>query len=330
MGSRLCKMRSAFLTLLAASLTIAIMPRQADAADLVKVGTAIPGSFSFMPLNIGQEVGIFQNDGIDVQIIGFSGGTKMHQALAANTLDVGFGSGPQMILTAKGSPMMAVAEMARAPANVIMIVPYNSPIKTLDDLDGKKIGVSGLTSLSAFTAREMTRGKDGSASKIQLVAIGGTESAVVSALRTGQVDAITYDLLPGLQLEKVKEARIVANAADYIPHFITHAIYAQNDIMANRPDVLKRFLAGWFQTIAFMKANKEATIKLTSKISGSSEEFQELEYDKFMPAFFSPDGHFAPEDVAGVAESLKVIEGTDGAPDLSKLYTEKFLPAPGG
>lgn len=313
--------------LMSACLVAALSAPQASAADLVRVGKSSPGSFDFTPLDIGSQVGIFKKNGIDLQIIGFSGGTKMHQALAADTIDVGFGSGPQMVLTAKGAPMMAVAEMAGAPINFAVIVPHDSSIKSLDDLKGKKIGVSGKTSLSAFMANEIALTKGWGPHGIELVVIGGMHSGVVSALRTHQVDAVTFDLRVGLQLEKAKEGRVLVPCSDYIHHFITHAIYAQNDLMKNKPDVLKRFLASWFQTIQYVKKNKDTTVKIASKITGAPEDIESGEYDHLVPGpFFSTTGHFVPADVAAVGESLKLMQSMTNLPDMSKLYTEAFLP----
>lgn len=295
------------------------------AADVLRVGKSSPQSFSFVPLDVGINAGIFQKNGLDVHIIGFSGGTKMHQALAADGIDIGFGSGPQMILTAKGSPMKAVAEMAGAPLVFAMIVPYDSPIKSLDDLKGKKIGVSGIPSLSSFMAEELALKKGWGPKGITPVGIGGMNYGVVAALRTHQVDAVTFDLRVGLQLEQSKEGRVLAPCSDYVTHFITHAIFAQNDLIKNKPDVLRRFLKSWFETIVYMQHNKEQSVAIASKVTGASTSLEGLEYDRLMPHFFSTDGRFQQDDLAAVAQSLVMLKDADKLPDMSKLYTEDFL-----
>jgi NitT/TauT family transport system substrate-binding protein len=294
--------------------------------DTLRVAKSSPETFSFIPLDIGIEAGIFKNNGIDIQIIGFSGGAKMQQALAANSLDVAFGSGPQMILTTKGAPMMAVAEMAGAPLNFAVIVPYDSPLKTLDDLKGKKIGVSGNPSLSSFMAEEIALTKGWGDNGVTPVGIGGMNSGVVAALRTHLVDAVTFDLRVGLQLEQVKQARVLAPCSDYIMHFITHAIFAQDNLIKNKPDALRRFLKGWFESIKFMATNKAISVAVASKITGAPAELEALEYDHLVPKFFSLDGHFKQEDLAAVGKALVMLQATDKEPDMSKLYTEAFLP----
>ena len=294
--------------------------------DTLRVAKSSPETFSFVPLDIGIEAGIFKNNGIDVQIIGFSGGAKMQQALAADSLDVAFGSGPQMILTAKGAPMMAVAEMAGAPLNFAVIVPYDSPFKTLDDLKGKKIGVSGNPSLSSFMAEEIALTRGWGDNGITPVGIGGTNSGVVAALRTHLVDAVTFDLRVGLQLEQVKEARVLAPCSDYIAHFITHAMFAQDNLIKNKPDALRRFLKSWFEAVTFMASNKAMSVAVASKITGAPTDLEALEYDHLVPKFFSHDGRFKQEDLAAVSKALVMLQSTDKEPDMSKLYTEAFLP----
>jgi NitT/TauT family transport system substrate-binding protein len=295
------------------------------AEETLRVGKSSPEAFSFVPLDVGIAAGIFKKHGIDVQLIGFSGGVKMQQALAANSLDVAFGSGPQMILTAKGAPMIAVAEMAGAPLNFAVIVPYDSPLRSLDDLKGKKIGVSGNPSLSSFMAREvaLTRGwgQDG----IVPVAIGGATSGVIAALRARLVDAATFELRLGLQLDQLKQARVLAPCSDYVTHFITHAIFAHNDLIANKPDTLRRFLAGWFESVRFMEANKAMTVSIASNVTEAPAELEAAEYDRMVPKFFSPDGRFKPEDLAAISKALVMLQSVDQEPDMSKLYTEKFL-----
>jgi ABC-type nitrate/sulfonate/bicarbonate transport system substrate-binding protein len=296
------------------------------AADVLHVGKPSPQSFSFVPLNVAIDTGIFKKNDLDVRIVGFSGGTKLHQALVSDAIDIGFGSGPQMILTARGSPMMAVAEMAGAPLIFAMIVPYDSPIKSLDGLKGTKIGVSGIPSLSSFMAEELALKKGWGPKGITPVGIGGMNYGVIAALRTHQVDAVTFDLRVGLQLEQTKEGRVLAPCSDYVTHFITHAIFAQNDMIKNKPDVLRRFLKSWFETIAYMQHNKDQSVAIASKITGATATLESLEYDRLMPHFFSANGYFQKDDLAAVGESLVMLKNTDKVPDMSKLYTEAFLP----
>ena len=60
---------------------------------------------SFTPANIGKETGIFAEHGLDLEIAGFGGDAKLQQAMAADAVDIGLGSGPGMAFIVKGSPV---------------------------------------------------------------------------------------------------------------------------------------------------------------------------------------------------------------------------------
>jgi ABC-type nitrate/sulfonate/bicarbonate transport system substrate-binding protein len=86
-------MRPALTLAVAAAVGLA-MASAACAADLIRVGNAGRESFSFTPANIGKETGIFAEHGLDLEIAGFGGDAKLQQAMAADAVDIGLGSGP--------------------------------------------------------------------------------------------------------------------------------------------------------------------------------------------------------------------------------------------
>src|ERR1700693_4334343 len=87
----------------------------ARAASKVRVGKAVSEAFSFVPVDVGIEAGIFKKHAIDVEEYDFGGSAKLQQALAAGSIDVGLGSGPELAFIAKGAPVVGVAAMANAP-----------------------------------------------------------------------------------------------------------------------------------------------------------------------------------------------------------------------
>src|SRR6185312_16732767 len=52
------------------------------------------------------------------------------------------------------------------------------------------------------------------------------------------------------------EGRVVVMFGDFVHPFLAHAIFATNTTIAQHPDHLRRFLKGWFETIAFSKTHK--------------------------------------------------------------------------
>src|SRR5689334_7068732 len=80
----------------------------ACANDLVRVGKAQGSAWTFLPLDIGVEQGLFAKEGLEIESTDLAGDAKVQQALAAGSIDFGLGSGPGMAFSAKGSPAIAV------------------------------------------------------------------------------------------------------------------------------------------------------------------------------------------------------------------------------
>ena len=104
-------------------------PAQANPA--LKVGNSSAQAFNFLPLPIGIEQKLFEKNGVDVTEIDLGGSAKLHQAMTAGAIDLGLGAGTDIAFVAKGAPEKAVAAIAITPALFGVIVPGDSPIKTL-------------------------------------------------------------------------------------------------------------------------------------------------------------------------------------------------------
>ena len=70
----------------------------------------------------------------------------------------------------------------------------------------------------------------------------------------------------GFELEELKRAASSSHFGDIEKNFYTHVIFATDDMVEKRTDALRRFLRGWFKTIAFIRANKAETVKITAKV----------------------------------------------------------------
>ena len=87
-----------------------------------------------------------------------------------------------------------------------------------------------------------------------------------AAMKTNQLDGYISSLESGYTLEEAGEWRVITTATPFVEHFITHVIFARDELIASRPQAVRAFLRGWFGTIAFMKANKAQTVSLTAKV----------------------------------------------------------------
>ena len=135
------------LGLAALAMALASSALPASALDKVHSGKSAAVAWAFIPLDVGVAEGIFKKYDLDVDITDFGGDQKMQQGLASGGIDFGLGGGPAMAFAAKGAPVIAVAALFGAPKNISIVVPYDSPIKSVADLKGKLVSSSPVGSV---------------------------------------------------------------------------------------------------------------------------------------------------------------------------------------
>jgi ABC-type nitrate/sulfonate/bicarbonate transport system substrate-binding protein len=316
-------MRSALTIVAAAAIGLATVSA-VSAADLIRIGNAGRESFSFTPANIGQDIGIFQKHGLDLEIAGFGGDAKLQQAMAANAVDIGLGSGPGMAFIAKGSPVKGIAAMAGPPLIFALVVRADGSVKTIDDLKGHKVGISTVGSATGWLMNEVSRQHGWGFDGFTEVSIG-ENSARIAALKSGAVDGCVVDVGSALNFVERGDGRILMRFGDVARDFIMHVIFATDRAIAEKPHELRGFLQGWFETIAFMRHNKAQSVAIAMQVMGTDAKTTSSIYDELMPMFLD-NGHFDPKALAVLSQSFVEMKTLPAEPDMGKLYTEAFLP----
>jgi NitT/TauT family transport system substrate-binding protein len=296
----------------------------AFALDQVRFGKSVPNSFAFSTAEIGLDAKIWQQEGIDLRISAFRGDAQMQQALTAGALDVAVGSGPGLGFRAKGVPAIGVAAMYGPPANLALTVLSRSSIKTIADLKGKKIGVTTLGSLTDWLTRELSRQQGWGPDGIQVMPLG-TVPARLAAMERNELDGLVIESATGFELEEQGKGRNILFFGDIEKQFYTHVIFATDDMIAKREDLLRRFLRGWFKTVAFMKANKAAAVKSGARTIEVRESIVSKVYDTQI-GYFSTDGSWDPASIEVIRNSLKDLGILDFTPEAKVIYNDKFVP----
>jgi NitT/TauT family transport system substrate-binding protein len=304
--------------------TLLAMAGHASAQQKLRVGKAQADSFSFVPVDIGIERGFFKKYGVDVESSGFAGDAKLQQAIAADAIDIAIGSGPALAFVAKGNPELGIAAMANQPLLLDLSVQKDGPIKSAADLKGKTISVSTAGSLTEWLVRETARQQGWGPDGIKIAYLG-SNSSQIAAMRSQNVDGFVADVALAYKLEEEGISRILVRFGNIVSDFHIHVIYASDKAIATRPNDIKGFLAGWFDTIAYIRQNKQVMVDTASKLMNISPEIASRTYDDVIP-MFSDTGRFNPKALAILAKSFVQMGVLDKEPDMSKLYTEKFLP----
>lgn len=318
--------RRSLMTGLACSAMLPLSAKLAPAraAEKLRVAKVVPFAWTFTPLDIGMQEGIFAKHGLDIEASASAGDAKLQQLMASGSVDIGIGSGPGMAFAAKGAPQKAVAEMYGAPRNMALMVGYDSPIKAVADLKGKKIGCTTVGSLTAWIGQRINEKEGWDGNGIDMVPIGGMPPAR-AAIKTHQIDGYIGALEVGYKLEEAKEWRVITSATPFVDHFITHVLFARDELIQKQPDTVRAFLQGWFETIAYMKAHKDKSVEISAKVIDVSLAVAARAYDEQIGGF-STDGTFDPQAVATLKKSFIDMKLLKEVPADNVLFTTQFVP----
>ena len=293
-------------------------------ADPLRVAKPAAIGFGFSMLDVGISAGIYAKHGVEVGSIVLAGSAKQQHALNANAIDISMGAGTDLAFLVKGAPEKAVAALAGPPLNFVVMVKNDGKINSVEDLKGKRISASTVGSITYWFASQIAVSRHWTGADALTIVPLGDFDAMRAALATGNIDAISATLEGALLLEKAHSGKLLLKFGDFIHPFLTHVAYASQTLIAQHPDQLRRFLAGWFETIAWATAHKDEALRYSMEATKLPPDVSSQAFDAEMP-MFPTDGHFKPDELAAVEKALMQTGQLDAMPDNSKIITEEFL-----
>ena len=198
---------------LAASVVVPVLYAQ-DRLEKSKVTVAVGGKASlyYLPLTLAEQLGYFKAEGLEVEISDSAGGTSALQAVTSGAADVVCGGYEHTLnLQNRGEFFQAFVLMGRAPQIAMGVSVKTMPgYHALADLKGRKIGVTAPGSSTNMIANLVLARAGLKASDVSFVGVGSSGGAL-SALRSGQIDAISNNDPVMTMLEQKGEVRIIAD-----------------------------------------------------------------------------------------------------------------------
>lgn len=264
--SRLATLAIALTTAVALAGCTAPQEAEANADSPVKVryliATPVPGAGQATYTSLPQALGLWEDEGLDVEVGVFEGSTAVVSALAAGQTDITITS-PQALMRSHsdGSTDIigfytSVTKEFEQPA-----VLADSKIRTLLDLQGKKIGVSSLDSNRVAVLPAMVDAAGGDGSTLEFLPVGlGAEAA--AALTAGHVDAINlwddrYAEIKGLGID----IRLLDTGSDDEFGFRV-AVQAKASWLEENKETATKFARAIARASVFATENPEAAVLL--------------------------------------------------------------------
>jgi ABC-type nitrate/sulfonate/bicarbonate transport system substrate-binding protein len=182
----------------------------------IKIGLSVTETSQFAA-KLAELEGIYEKNGLDVQVTVFEGDGKVMQALQAGQLDVGFG-GVSAYVTSQttDAPVVALAVNAKVLSDLLVTT---ADVKTADDLRGKCVAVStyGGTSHGAVILSLEALGLTpedvvitevgGQSARIAALQGGACAAAPVDAAQQGEMEELGFNFLVNLKEEALPWGR---------------------------------------------------------------------------------------------------------------------------
>ena len=229
-----------------------------------------------------------------------------------------------MMFAVKGAPIRGVAALNGAPRNFSLVVLPDSPIQSAADLKGKKLGTATVASFPEYLTRRIAVAQGWGIDDIHTV-VTGDPQGTMAAMKIGQTDGFVGATELGYQLEEKHEGRIVVGLEKFVPHVHTHLVIASQSFIKDHPDQVRLFLKGIFEAVAFMRANRERTIEISSAVMHMSPAVIAKTYD-YEISMLLDDGSFDPTAVQVLKDSFVSMGLLPTAPSDDQLFTREFLP----
>ena len=291
----------------------------------ISIGLGYIPDVQFAPFYVAKSKGYYSAVGLDVT---FNHGIApdLIGAMVAGKSDFVFASGDETLVARdKHVPVIDVATIFQK-YPVSLIVPADSPIKTLDELKGHTIGVPGPFGATYTGLLALLYKAHLSLSDVQVQSIGFTQ---VAALLAHRVDAIMgYTNNEPLQLKQHGAAVRSFAVADYQP-LVSNGIVTTEDTYQHQPQVVRNFVQATLKGLKDVIADPQGAVETSKRyIPGLTDSSQALVVLKATIPLWQGSGQLGYNDNAtwqSMAQFLVAQKIVSPVKDLHQAYTNQAV-----
>jgi NitT/TauT family transport system substrate-binding protein len=243
-----------------------LIPGFSGAAELQVVTVALvsPSWNTGLPTAVARGAGFFEEEGLDVRPVTLSSsGPIMMALLMSGQADIVI-AGAVAVLRgiARGAPVVVVSGHLSKISYAIMSA---KGLKTVTDLKGKTIGISGIGGMGEFTVVESLRRKGLVKDRdFSILNIEGGPAARMAALKTGKVDAVPFT--PGQRVQAENDGfTVLLDTREILTEIPSTIVASTRNFVSSNPDKLVRFLRALDRAMGYIRQDKEKAMALGVK-----------------------------------------------------------------
>jgi ABC-type nitrate/sulfonate/bicarbonate transport system substrate-binding protein len=215
-------------------------------------------SGSYLGIWVAHDAGYFAKEKLDDQIILIPSGSQLAQVVTAGEVDVAALNGSSAMAAAlQGADIKIIGNTT----NKLIFSIYVKPeIKTIEDLKGKKIGVTRFGSATDIAARFALRKHNLDAQKDVTILQMGAMSSIMGGLQGGSIDAGLVSPPTLFAVEKMGFKELVS-VTDLDLAFPNPSLVVQGGILRKKPESVDGFMRAYARGIHRARTDKEFALK---------------------------------------------------------------------
>ena len=226
----------------------------------VKLGVGGANSLYYLPLALAERLGHFKEQGLNVEVNDFKGGSQSLNALVSNSVDVVTGAYEHTLrMQVKGQAIVAAIELGRYPGITLAVKKDRmDKIKSIADLKGARIGVTAPGSSTNMIAQFLMVKAGLKADDASFIGVGAGPGAV-AAVRKGELDAISNIDPIIAMLEASGDAVVMADtrttegATKVFGGTMSAAVlYFRKDFIDRNPNTVQALVNAFYKTLRWI------------------------------------------------------------------------------
>jgi NitT/TauT family transport system substrate-binding protein len=302
----------------------------AAAAEEIAVGN-YGVSANGMPFGVALVKGYFKEEGLNITglISSAGGGTSLRNMLAGGGVPYGEVN-PGVVVSAilAGADLRIVSDNVLTVAEFVWAVKSDSPIKSIKDFKGKKIGYTNPRSTSQALARMLLQAGGYTEADAELVKTGGFGEGI-AALDSGQIDIAPITEPLWSKLKGKYRAVVVAN--DVLPPLDNVVGVATVEMLEKRGDFIRAVIRARRKAVKFMKEHPDEAAEIVAKQYNIEPEVAKSAVRNLTTATtkgvpYWGEGEIHLDGLKRMIEAQRSVGAITGEVDYSKIIDTRFLP----
>ncbi|MFZ9500896.1 MAG: ABC transporter substrate-binding protein [Beijerinckiaceae bacterium] len=254
------------------------------------IGLSVNDS-TFLPIYLAEVAEFYKQEGLNVSVLAFRGGSDLTRALVARSVHIGVAA-PTSVLAA-----ISAGEDVRVFYGGFVQTPFfwfaAPPIKSMQEAKGKRMGITRFgSSTDALTRFALARA--GLDAKDVRIVQGGGSAERLAAMDSKQIDIGIFTWPHNFAAED-RGYNLIQKQSDLMKDFPIQSFYAMKPFLDSNPETVRAVLRAFVKAVRLARADKALSVKTLVARAGLEEQYAGRAYDQLIEGW-REDGLLASEE----------------------------------